>query len=50
MDRLQPLTAILRITLWGRTNQTQRPGPQDAWIATGARWPGSQERMLGVIS
>ena len=28
------------------TTQAQRPGPRDAWIATGARWPGSLERMV----
>src|SRR5688572_23856208 len=28
------------------TAQAQRPGPQDAMIATGARWPGSLQRMV----
>src|SRR6267378_8541263 len=26
------------------TTQAQRPGPREAWIATGARWPGSLQR------
>lgn len=28
------------------TAQAQRPGPRDAWIATGARWRGSLQRMF----
>ena len=28
------------------TTQAQRPGARDAWIATGARWPGSLQRMV----
>src|SRR6266446_7351313 len=28
------------------TTQAQRPGPREAWIATGARWPGSLQRMV----
>jgi hypothetical protein len=30
----------------GLTPQAQRPGPQDAWIATTARWPGSLQHMV----
>jgi hypothetical protein len=30
----------------GLTTQAQRPGPREAWIATGARWPGSLQRMV----
>ena len=29
-----------------RTTKAQRPGPRDAPIATGARWPGSLQRMV----
>jgi hypothetical protein len=32
--------------LCGLTTQAQRPGPQDAWIAIAARWPGSLQRMV----
>src|ERR687890_19664 len=28
------------------TTQAQRPGPRDATIATGMRWPGSLQRMV----
>ncbi len=28
------------------TPQAQRPGPRDAAIASGARWPGSLQRMV----
>ena len=33
-----------------RTTQTQRPGPREAWIATGARGPGSLQRMVRLPS
>src|SRR6185369_245188 len=35
---------VVREVLCG-TTQAQRPGPQDAWIATAMRWPGSLQRM-----
>src|SRR4051812_14869123 len=28
------------------TTQAQRPGPREAWMATGMRWPGSLQRMV----
>lgn len=31
------------------TTHDQPPGPQDAWIATGARWPRSLQRTVGII-
>src|ERR1043166_4750817 len=30
--------------------QPQRRGPQGAWTATGARWPGSLKRMLYLLN
>jgi hypothetical protein len=30
----------------GLTTQAQRPGPWEAGMATGARWPGSLQRMV----
>jgi hypothetical protein len=32
------------------TTQAQRPGPRDATIATGARWPGSLQRMVRPLT
>jgi hypothetical protein len=40
------LLVVLRCAWNGLTTQAQRPGPRDAWIATGARWPGSLQRMV----
>ena len=42
---------VLRAMLLARrlhdlTTQAERPGPWDAWIATGARRPGSLQRMV----
>src|SRR5437879_10027628 len=30
----------------GLTTQAQGPGPRGAWIATGAQWPASLQRMV----
>ena len=41
------LTAVGRISSFGNpTSQAQRPGPRGRSIATGARWPGSLQRMV----
>src|SRR5688500_10624404 len=36
-----PPVSVATCTRRCLTTQAQRPGPREAWIATGARWPGS---------
>jgi hypothetical protein len=40
------LNRVVHHGLINLTTQAQRPGPRDAWIATGARRPGSLQRMV----
>src|SRR6266487_3571722 len=43
---MSPMMLLIESNINGLTTQAQRPGPRDAWIATGARWPGSLQRMV----
>jgi hypothetical protein len=40
------LNRVVHHGLINLTTQAQRPGPRDAWIATGAHRPGSLQRMV----